>query len=140
MAIVVDQPQRVADWVGYQMGTPAPTIDAAIGYESCGQLRAGVYFDAMSESNINCHIASTTDMLPHTLIRAVAQYCFSQVGLKRITFPIPADNIVTIKFVRDMGAQLECVMAEAAGDYDLYLFVLWRGDPYPQRMLNSGSH
>jgi hypothetical protein len=135
MVIVVDQPQRVADWIGERMGVSAPTVDAAIGYESGGELKAGVYFDGMSDSNIYCHIYSATEMLPHTLIRAVAQYCFGQVKLKRITFPIAASNTKAIQFVASMGAQLECVMAEAAGEHDLFLFVLWRGDPLPKRVL-----
>jgi hypothetical protein len=133
--LVYDDPQRVADWVGEQVGAVAPTVDAAIGYESGGELKAGVYFDCMTGSNIFCHIASTADVLPRELLRAVAVYAFNQAKLKRLTFPIPADNIPAAMFVRGMGAKLEAILDEAWGDHDLHMYVLWANDEFPQRLL-----
>lgn len=137
--IVVDRAQHVADWVAAQSGVGAPTVDAAIGYEVDGQLRAGVYFDCLTGSNVFAHIAASTMTLPPDLLIAVAQYAFRQLGLRRMTFAVAADNTRTIDFVRGMGAPMEALLRHAAGQSDLLLFVLWADSPFPQRLLTRGT-
>lgn len=138
MALVLDDPQRVADWVGVELGAPAPSVDSAIGYEIDGELRAGVYFDAMTESNIFAHIASRAHA-PRSMIVAVIQYVFGQLGLPRLSFAIPANNLKARQFVVDMGAYMETRLRQAAGAHDLLIYVMWARDPFPQRMLKRGA-
>lgn len=141
--LVVDRPQYVADWVASQSGEVAPTVDAALGFEYEGDLRAGVYFDAMTGNNIFAHIASTLHTLPRSLVIATAIYVYEQAELDRMTFAVAAGNHKTVKLVLSMGAELEGTLEKAAGrglvGCDLYLFVLWKDSPFIQRILGKAE-
>ena len=136
MAIIVDQPQRVADWVASQYGMTAPAVDVAIGYAVDDEIRAGVYFDGLHGNNIFAHIASGADGIPPALLQAVVMYVFRQVGLERMTFQVPENNFKTVQFVLGLGAVMEArLRAAASEDEDLLLFVLWAGSPLAQRLI-----
>jgi len=139
--LVYDRPQEVADWVATQSGTaPAPRAKAAIGYEVDGQFRAGVYFDGYTKGNIFAHIASSANVIPPALLMAVAKYVYVQLGLSRMTFPVSSANFRTRDFVSGMGAVVEGVLKEGADHgTDLVLFVLWKHDSFPQRLLTRGG-
>ena len=140
MPLIVDQPQLVADWVASRLGETAPTVDSAIGYESDGELRAGVYFDGLSGGNIFCHIASTTEMLPVGLLCAVAAYMFQQLKLSRATFPVDAGNEKVRTMLKGMGAEHEATLRGVYEDRDMLLYTLRGSDPYPRRLLSSWRH
>lgn len=133
--IVYEPAQDIADWVAARVGAEAPLVDAAIGFEQDGQLRAAVYFDVAHENNIFAHIASDAVHVPVSLMRAVAAYVYDQLGLTRMTFAVSEANTRACKFVRAMGAQLEARLRDACGDSDLLLFVLWRDTPFARRIM-----
>lgn len=138
MALVLDNPQRVADWVGAYMGHTAPSVDAAIGYEVNGELKAGVYFDCMTDNNIFAHIASAAHA-PVSMLEAVARYVFEQLKLSRLSFPVPANNFKTRKFVTDMGCYEEARLHRAAGAHDVIVYVMWSDDSFVLRLLSRRS-
>jgi hypothetical protein len=140
MAIVFDQPQRVADWVAAQSGDEAPTVDAAIGYENEGELKAGVYFDGLSGSNIFCHIASTTEMLPVDLMRASFAYVFEQLKLRRASFAFNASNKKVCALLQGMGSQHEATLRDVYDDDDMVIYVLRNTDPFSKHLLNPRRH
>lgn len=134
--LVFDEPQRVANWVAAQCGNDAPTVDAAIGFEKDGELRAGVYFDGMTDNNIFAHIASVAATLPKSLLAAVAVYVFTQLKLDRMTFAVASKNYAAGRLVRDMGATLEARLQDACGHgNDLNLYRLRADDEFSRRML-----
>jgi hypothetical protein len=136
--VVYGRDVEVADWVASRWGSPAPAVNAALGFERDGELVAGVYFDGLTDNNIFAHIACA-DSMPIQLLRAVAQYVYEDIGLGRMTFAVSAGNPKAITFVEALGARQEAQLHRACGDHDLLLFVLWRNDPVAQRML-SRSH
>lgn len=138
MPLVLDDPQRVADWVGTRLGYAAPSVDAAIGYEIDGELRAGVYFDALTASNIFAHIASEAHA-PRSMIEAAVRYVFDQLKLTRMSFGIPADNLRARAFVEAMGCAVETRLRKAAGAHDILIYVMWAHDEFPQRFLKRGT-
>ena len=134
MSLVLDDPQRVADWVGEQMGHAAPTVDAAIGLEIDGKLVSGVYFDCLGGNNVFAHIAGRPSK---GLLTAVAVYVFEQLELDRMTFQVPANNARACAFVAGMGASMEAVLLDGhARGTSLLLFSLWKDSPFSQRMLS----
>lgn len=136
MPLVYDRPQQVADWVASQCGVEAPTVDAAIGFETGGELVAGVYFDAPTPNNAFAHIASTAGVLPRALLCAVVTYVYVQLGMERMTFLVSSENKRVLDFVMAMGARMEGGMRRAFGPAaDGLWFVLWRDDPFAQNLL-----
>lgn len=136
--LVYDRPQEVADWIASQVGVTAPSVDAAIGFEVDGQMKAGVYFDMLTDNNVFAHIASTAVTCPPDLLAAVARYVFGQLGLDRITFAVSSGNAKTLDLVRGMGSLQEATLRQACRPHDLLLFSLWKRDPFPQRLLTRG--
>lgn len=135
MPLVYGQDQRVADWVGAQCYGSAPTVDAAIGYELNGELRAGVYFDAPTPNTIFAHVASTLDVAPRRLVAAVFAYVFRQLGMERLTFLVSGDNVKALELVQHLGARYEGALERAFGKAAGVWFVLWATDPVPRRYL-----
>lgn len=134
MPLVYGRDQEVADWVGAQYGAPAPPVTAAIGYERGGVLTAGVYFDGMLPNTIFAHVACADRQFPRQLLRALGAFVFRQLGLERLTFIVSADNTKAIKFVKQLGAQMEAIMPRAFGAYDGGMFVLWADAPIVRRL------
>lgn len=139
--LVLDEPQKVADWVAAQSGDAAPTVDAAIGFEQDGQLVAGVYFDGMTENNIFAHIANTAQVLPRPMLVAVAVYVFTQLRLTRMTFAVASDNHAGVQLVCGMGAQLEGRLHDACGHgRHLNLYRLGAENDFSRRVLAQAEN
>jgi hypothetical protein len=134
--IVYEPAQDIANWVAAQLGNEAPLVDAAIGYQVDGVLRAGVYFDTMTRNNIFAHIASEAPMLPRSLLTAVGKYVYKQLALERMTFAVPEDNARARSLVLALGSHLEARLRRACGDCDLLLYALWR-DATPAVLLTN---
>lgn len=133
--LITDRPQYIADWVCAQRGVSAPPALAGIGFEYEGDLVAGVYFDAMTANNVFAHIASSASVMPKSMLMAVAYYVYEVLGIDRMTFAVPSNNLTLTKFVVGLGAVIEGSMKRAAGNCDMDLYVLWKDAPFPQRML-----
>ena len=128
--------ERTPKWVASHFGeSDAPSVDNSLGWEEDGQIVAGVFFDGFTKNNIFAHIAAS-DRIPVALLRAVATYVYRQLGLSRMTFMVPSDNMKAIQLVVRMGAGLEATLQDAHGPgRHALLFVLWAGADFPQRML-----
>lgn len=133
---MLDRPQYVADWVARRSGGMAPTVDAAIGVEHDGQLRAGVYFDGLTSNNIFAHIANDLPMIPRLLLAAGMRYVFRQLELERVTFAFPSGHSTVLRLMSHLGAQYEGRLRRAFGAQDMLWFVLWGGAPMAQAYMN----
>lgn len=136
MPLVYGQDQRIADWVGARCYGSAPTVDAAIGWESDGALKAGVYFDAPLPNTVFAHVASVAPVFPRTLLGAVCVYAFRQLGVERLTFMVSETNRAVLDFLFRLGARYEATLHKACGDASAVLMVLWHDDPAPVRFMN----
>ena len=136
MPLVLDQPQRVADWVGEHCGCPAPTVDSAIGYvDASGTLQAGVYFDGMLPNTVFAHIASARTALPRSLLVAVCAFAFRQLGVARITFMVDAANDAVVRLACRLGARVEARLSLAYGATDAIMFAFWSNSPWAKYLL-----
>lgn len=100
--LVYDRPQEVARWVAEKCGFEPPIVTAAIGYEN-GELKAGAFFDNLSDNNVFCHIAASVP-LPYHFLVAVGAYVWVQLGLERMSFLVLDTNHRSLELVRSLGA------------------------------------
>ncbi len=138
MPLVYGAAQRVADWVGQQCGAAAPSVDAAIGYESSGTLTAGVYFDGMLPNTIFAHIASAAPVMPRSLLQATCRFAFRQLRVERLTFVVSEGNTRVLDFVVRLGAVHEGRMVRAFGPHDALIYTFWRDCQWARRLLAGG--
>ena len=127
--------ERISRWVAAQCGdTHTPPAYQSIGAEDAdGNLVAGVYFDNMSDTNIQAHIAVVSPGA--TFAGAVLRLAFVQLGVERITMPIYDNNDRCIALAQQLGAVLEHRMRRGHRDGDTLLYVLWRDSSPLQRRL-----
>lgn len=137
MPLVLDAPQRVADWVGAKCGMPAPSVDAAIGYESNGELTAGVYFDGMLPNTVFAHIASEATVMPRGLLGATCRYAFRQLGVERITFMVSDLNFQAVDFIVRLGATQEARLCRAFGRHDALIYTFWSSCRWAHRLIGA---
>lgn len=93
-----------------------------------GDLMAGVLYEDWNGVNIMCHIAGVGKWASREFLNVIFDYPFNQLNVKRITVPVSAGNIKSINLVTKMGFTLECTLAQATPDGDLYLFRMWRDE------------
>jgi hypothetical protein len=133
--LIFGQDDRVTAWVAGQEGNVVPPpAYASIGYERGGKLVAGVFFDGVTETNVFAHIASTSHVLPRSLLTATCEYAYGQCGAQRLTLMIRDDNRRCIDMVLGMGAKLECVITYGHESGDVLLFVLWKDAKFVERL------
>lgn len=101
----------------------------AVGVEQDGKLISGLLCYDYTGTNVWCHIAVTT---PTTLfLREGLSLVFEKLHVKRATFPVFDDNPMCLRFVKALGASLECEMKDGHYGGSLLLYVLWA---------NTGAH
>lgn len=139
MALLFGEDERVTGWVATQLGyAEPPPAYAAIGYTTAqGDLCAGVYFDGMTGTNLFTHIASTTEMLPPSLLVATAYYAFHQCGAKRMTLMVADDNAKSKKLCADLGAEFEAKLRDGHPGGDVYMYALWRKSPFIAKLVST---
>lgn len=132
--LVINDPRTPA-WVAERIGGCAPRVDNSMAWEVDGELTAGVYFDGYTGHNIFAHIATEVP-LPIGLLHAVAGYVYQQLGLRRMTFMVAADNDPCLDLVASFGAEYEGSMIDACGEgRDAMMFALWTDAPFVRRLL-----
>lgn len=126
--LVLDQHQRVAEWVASQTGCS----DAAwagyvcLGLENeAGELLAGIVLESYNDRSANVHIAGVgRQWMNRNMLVTFFHYCFNHLKLKRLTGLTPASNAPALAFNRHVGFEVEYVMPDGAPDGDLVIQVL----------------
>lgn len=129
--LVFDDRHRVAEMVAAELETSNNWGEFyAMGVARGETMVAGIVFTDIGRTNAACHIAvkSATRLLP-ALLDAAVDYAFRQLGLRRLTAAINADNVRSLRLNKRIGFSDEAILREAGSDgQDLVIRVLWRGN------------
>jgi len=126
--LVFDDKERVGSWVAERVEFFSPWGGYyAMGAELKGELVCGVVVQSWTGTNAIAHLAVSkpTKLLPELFDHTVV-YVFKQMGLKRLTVFVDADNEKSLKLTSHLGFVDEAIL-EAAGDggVDIHVRVLW---------------
>lgn len=124
--IVFDERERFGEWARARI----PHVHSwgewyqAIGLERDGEIVAACIFNLYSTSDIAMHIASIPGgrWMTKSYLRAVFEYPFLQLGVRRVTGYVPAKNFAAQRFDEHIGFTLEGLMREALPDDDVLLY------------------
>ena len=126
--LVLDQHQRIAEWVASQTGC---TAAAWAGYVCLGleteanELVAGIVLESYNGQSANVHVAGVgKHWLNRNLLVTFFHYCFNHLKLKRLTGLTAASNTAALAFNQHLGFAVEYVMPDGAKDGDLVIQVL----------------
>ncbi len=120
----------IGPWVSEKTGgTWTNGRGTAIGKVSeDGMIQAGVLYEDYNGVNIVCHIAGDGNWATKEFLRVIFDYPFRQLGVSRITAPVASKNLKSINLVMRMGFALECTLAQATPDGDMFLFRMFRDE------------
>ena len=105
MRLIYGEEHRLLPWAQERVGVQFRRDAYTIGLEKNGELAAVVVFDSFSEVDANIHIASdgSARWMNKALLLATFNYAFVQLGLRRLTGLVPADNEQALKFDEHLG-------------------------------------
>ena len=138
--LLYGQNEYVTAWVADRLeyAEPPPAYSAIGCLDEDLNLKAGAYFDGYTGTNLFAHIASTSEILPHTLLRAIADYAFVQLGCRRMTLMVAADNYKCKTMVEGLGAVREAVIEDGHPGGDVYLYALRPTSSFIKKLVDSG--
>jgi RimJ/RimL family protein N-acetyltransferase len=138
--LAVDQPElgdprpltndreRVGKWVAGRVDQHAEWGSyVAIGLlNDAGELVAGVVLNDLTETNASIHVAfADRYALKRVFIYAVFDFAFRQLGLKRLTGYVEADNTDALTFDQHLGFELEHTIHDGSAKGDVHMLVMW---------------
>jgi len=124
---VADQVEYLAEWGGYY----------AMGVELNGEIVSGTVIQSWTDTNVVSYfaVARPTKLLP-ALFDHTVFYTFAQLGVRRMTAFVSADNEKSMRLTSHIGFVTEGVMREAQDNgADLCVRVLW-----PENYTRSRRH
>ena len=126
--IIVDQPERVGNFVSRIMKNDGWSSYQAIGLEEDGELIAGVLFDNYNGASICMHVAALPGK--RWMTKEYLWYCFhypfNELKVKRITGLVAESNLEARRFDEHIGFELETRLKDACPDGDMLVYVLWK--------------
>jgi RimJ/RimL family protein N-acetyltransferase len=121
--------QGVVEWVAKRTNEYG-NFGAAqgIGWQRNGALVAGVAYAEWNGPNVVCHIASdgSRRWLTRPYLRAIFDYPFNQLKVKRITVCVGEGNTASRRFVEHLGFTLETTLRAAHPTGDLFVFSMFK--------------
>ncbi len=120
--------KEVAEWVYQKTGGVVSSHTAGLGWTKDNKLVSGVAIEGWNGNNLFIHqrVDSRTS---RKFWYAVADYCFNELGCKRITGIVPSDNIKALSLNHNIGFKDEAVLSKAADNgEDMIVQVLWKED------------
>lgn len=94
-----------------------------IGWESNGELVAGVWYEDYNPQSITTHIAITGQITPRYL-NVIFDYPFNQLYVQKIVAPVLEDNTDSIRLVTKMGFKEEARLHNVHPTGDMLFFVM----------------
>lgn len=98
---------------------------ANIGWERDGRIVSGLVYTDFNGNNVTAGIA-TVQPLTRQFLKAIFDYPFRQLGVKRMTACIESDNAASHRLVERLGFQKEAVLTDAGRRGDLHIYRLFR--------------
>lgn len=127
--VIYGQDETLIPWASQRIGLDSFRPDAkAIGQERDGEVVAVVVFDGFSDVDCCMHIASdgSRKWLTRELLTRAFAYPFIQLGLRRVTGLVPADNADALRFDEHLGFVREGYHPNATKSGDLISLGLLR--------------
>lgn len=120
----------IGPWVSQRAGLPPykPGSASAIGRIKDGKIVAGVLYEDYNGANVVCHIAGEgKNWLNRRFLSIIFDYPFNQLGVKRITGYVLAENEAAQRLDEHLGFEREFVMKDAHPKGDVIGYVMTRG-------------
>lgn len=144
-SIVYGQNHRFVYWaedvIGLEFRSDAESIGLA---DEAGKIRAAVVFDNFSKCDVNMHVASdgSRAWLNREYIVRCFAYPFVQLGMRRVTGLVPANNADALRFDLRLGFEIEGRLRDALPDQDIILLGMTRdvGLDVIQKYSKGASH
>jgi RimJ/RimL family protein N-acetyltransferase len=137
----------VVAWVAERLGVNGDTAQArGIGWAKDGKIAIGLMFYGYTEAHIFVHVArdKATRLTP-TLIAAMIDYPFVQLGCAYLRAFISESNGAAIDFARKLGANLEAELQDGLPSANILIFGLprseatrWLTASYSRRLRKGG--
>lgn len=119
----------VATWVAEQTGVDCWLgPNHSVAFYRDGTLAGAAVYDSFTKHECCLHLAITAPPVPEFVLRAVFGYPFLQLGLRRVTALIRADNEAAIALARRNGFVEEGRKRFASGEVDEMIMGLLRED------------
>ena len=134
--IVCEPGAEIAAWVGARIGVTFHPPYTTLAQVDRGRILAGFVFNVWTEHDIEISLAA--DRLSLTLMRAVSDYVFNQLGCRRVTCRTRADNISAQRLLARVGAEPEGRQRGYFGDCDALLYAIMKED-FPYGLHAKGS-
>lgn len=138
--LVIDDHTRVAQWVAERAGCSAHAWAGyvGIGVEQAGELLGGVVLESFTGSNANIHVAGVgRHWLNRALLFTVFDYAFNQLGLRRLTGYVQANNTNALRFDTHLGFVQEAIIRDGAPSGDVIVLAMY---PETCRYLRRPAH
>lgn len=129
--IVWDQPERIMQFVAARVDEESFRDYTALGLEKDGEIVAGVLFTNYTRASILMHVASdgSRHWITPAFLAATFRYPFIQLGCRRVTGLVRADNGDAQRFDEHLGFRREGVMREGTNDgCDLILYGMLKSE------------
>ncbi|MDO3434613.1 GNAT family protein [Rhizobium sp. CBN3] len=127
--IVCEPSAEIAAWVGARIGVTFHPPYTTLAHVDRGRIIAGLVFNVWTEHDIEISLAA--DRLSLTLMRAVFDYVFNQLGCRRATCRTRADNSRAQSLLARVGAEPEGRQRSYFGDCDGLLYAIMKENfPY----------
>lgn len=129
--IVWDQPERIMQFVAARVDEESFRDYTALGLEKDGEIVAGVLFTNYTRASILMHVASdgSRHWITPAFLAATFRYPFIQLGCRRVTGLVRADNADAQRFDEHLGFRREGVMREGTNDgCDLILYGMLKSE------------
>ena len=117
--IILNEPERVIPFVDAKIanGEHFPEDCVCFGVEEDGEVIGGVVFTGYDGVGMVMHSAGSNRLwVTKTLIRVVFSYPFKQLGCRRLSTMVRADNPHAHKFALHAGFKLEGTIRQAEPD------------------------
>lgn len=129
--IVWDQPERIMQFVAERTDEKEYRDYTALGLERDGELVAGVLFTNYTRAAILMHVASdgSRSWMTPGFLCASFRYPFIQLGCRRVTGLVRADNTAAQRFDEHLGFRREGILREGTTDgCDLILYGMLKSE------------
>ena len=122
--MIVTNKSIIGPWIAQQTRMIwKPEGVEAIGWESNGELVAGVWYEDWNTQSITTHIA-ISGPITKTFLSVIFDYPFVQLGVQKIIAPVLEDNLDSIKLVTKMGFTEEARLHNVHPTGDMLFFVM----------------
>lgn len=129
--LILDDPDRVAAFVGERIGRPHPWWKkAAIGIERGGELLAGVVFENWTDRSVEAHIAALPGRrwARPDFFAVCFRYAFLQLDVEIMYAHVRASNIDCCRLVEHLGFREVVILEGAAVRDDLIIYAIRRSE------------